>query len=124
PGTHASSLSLLAVLDTDDELIYIGGEPYDTLEKVIGTSADDIGSLREKGVHYRAIDLVDDTFDEEEIMDSISDRTKMIPIQRSRGYNMRKSLTIGEMESMVAKIKEKHPESIIFVDNSYGGYGQ
>jgi len=121
-GTHAISLSLLALLDTGDELIYISGEPYDTLEKVIGTSADDIGSLREKGVHYRAIDLVDDTFDEEEIMDSISDRTKMIAIQRSRGYSMRKSLTIGEIESMVAKIKERHPEIIIFVDNCYGEF--
>src|SRR5699024_4506327 len=121
-GTHAISLALLALLGTGDELIYISGEPYDTLEKVIGTRAEDIGSLMEKGVRYRAIDLVDDSFDEEEIMESISDRTKMIAIQRSRGYSMRKSLTIGEIETMIAKIKERYPEIIIFVDNCYGEF--
>ncbi|WP_156172367.1 methionine gamma-lyase family protein [Salinicoccus sediminis] len=121
-GTHAISLSLLALLETGDELIYISGEPYDTLEKVIGTTAADIGSLTEKGVRYRAIDLVDDSFDEEEIMESISARTKMIAIQRSRGYSMRKSLTIGEIEAMIAKIKERHPGIIIFVDNCYGEF--
>ena len=82
-GTHAISLVLLALLEAGDELIYISGEPYDTLAKVIGSSDRDIGSLREKGVHYRSIDLVDDQFDEAAIMAAITDRTKMIAIQRS-----------------------------------------
>ncbi|WP_411844122.1 aminotransferase class I/II-fold pyridoxal phosphate-dependent enzyme [Salinicoccus sp. HZC-1] len=121
-GTHAISLTLLALLEFDDELIYISGEPYDTLEKVIGTSEEDIGSLKEKGVHYKAIELVDNQFDEMAIMDGISEKTKIIAIQRSRGYSMRKSLTIDEMEAMIKKIKAAHPEIIIFIDNCYGEF--
>lgn len=121
-GTHAISLALLSLLERDDELIYISGEPYDTLEKVIGTNEKDIGSLKEKGVYYKAIALVDNRFDEERIMNAISRKTKMIAIQRSRGYSMRKSLTIGEIEEMTAKIKEKYPSVIVFVDNCYGEF--
>ncbi|AKG73827.1 Cystathionine beta-lyase family protein involved in aluminum resistance [Salinicoccus halodurans] len=121
-GTHAISLVLLSLLERGDELIYISGEPYDTLEKVIGTTEKDIGSLKEKGVHYKAIELVDDRFDEEAIMDSISGKTKMIAIQRSRGYSMRKSLTIDEIGEIIAKIREKHPGIIVFVDNCYGEF--
>ncbi|WP_271396426.1 aminotransferase class I/II-fold pyridoxal phosphate-dependent enzyme [Salinicoccus roseus] len=121
-GTHAISLVLLALLEAGDELIYISGEPYDTLAKVIGSSDKDIGSLREKGVHYRSIDLVDDRFDEAAVMESITDRTKMIAIQRSRGYSMRKSLTISEMEVMIQRIKAEYPDIIVFVDNCYGEF--
>ncbi|MCG1008769.1 methionine gamma-lyase family protein [Salinicoccus sp. ID82-1] len=121
-GTHAISLVLLALLEKGDELIYISGEPYDTLEKVIGNSPRDIGSLKEKGVGYKSIDLVDDQFDEPAIMAAITPQTKMIAIQRSRGYSMRKSLSIDEMETMIHKIKEKHPDIIIFVDNCYGEF--
>lgn len=121
-GTHAISLVLNSLLDKDDELIYISGEPYDTLEKVIGNSEDDIGSLKEKGVHYKVIDLIDDQFDVESILDTISHKTKMIAIQRSRGYSMRKSLTISEIEAVNRRIKEVYPEVIIFVDNCYGEF--
>ena len=121
-GTHAISLVLLSLLESGDELLYISGEPYDTLEKVIGTSHDDIGSLMEKGVEYRSVDLVDDHFDEEAIMAAINEKTKIVAIQRSRGYSMRKSLTIAEMEEMIQKIKKQHPEVIVFVDNCYGEF--
>ncbi|MFC3388775.1 aminotransferase class I/II-fold pyridoxal phosphate-dependent enzyme [Salinicoccus sesuvii] len=121
-GTHAISLVLLALLEKGDELIYISGAPYDTLDKVIGRSTDDIGSLTEKGVNYRVIDLVDDQFDVSQIMATITSNTKMIAIQRSRGYSMRKSLTIDEIQMMIEKIKAKHPDIIIFVDNCYGEF--
>ncbi len=121
-GTHAISLALLALLERDDELIYISGEPYDTLEKVIGNTEKDIGSLKEKGVHYKAIELIDDRFDEDAIMEGISEKTKMIAIQRSRGYSMRKSLAIDEMENMISKIKSIYPDIIVFVDNCYGEF--
>ncbi|MFC3419650.1 aminotransferase class I/II-fold pyridoxal phosphate-dependent enzyme [Salinicoccus hispanicus] len=121
-GTHAISLVLLALLEKDDELIYISGEPYDTLEKVIGNSARDIGSLTEKGVGYKSIDLVDDQFDEAAIMAAITPKTRMIAVQRSRGYSMRKSIGISEMEIMIQKIKAQHPDIIIFVDNCYGEF--
>lgn len=121
-GTHAISLVLLALLEKGDELIYISGAPYDTLEKVIGSSTEDIGSLTEKGVNYRSIDLVDDQFDKTKIMAAITPATRMIAIQRSRGYSMRKSLGINEMEAMIQKIKAEHPDIIIFVDNCYGEF--
>nr|WP_281167432.1 methionine gamma-lyase family protein [Salinicoccus albus] len=121
-GTHAISLVLMALLERDDELIYISGEPYDTLEKVIGNSEEDVGSLKEKGVGYEVVDLVDDKFDIEGILDKISHRTKIVAIQRSRGYSMRKSLTIDAMETVIETIKKRYPDTIIFVDNCYGEF--
>lgn len=121
-GTHAISLVLLSLLKKGDELLYITGEPYDTLEKVIGQSADDIGSLYEMGVKYHHVPLKNDQFDAEKIMNSITENTKMIAIQRSRGYSMRKSVTINQMETIIKTIKAEYPEIIIFVDNCYGEF--
>lgn len=121
-GTHAISLVLLSLLRKDDELLYITGTPYDTLEKVVGSSKDDIGSLHEEGVSYREVDLKDGTFDIEGIMEAINDRTKVIGIQRSRGYSLRRSTTIDEIETVCRSLKEKYPDLIIFVDNCYGEF--
>lgn len=121
-GTHAISLVLLSLLRKGDELLYITGTPYDTLEKVVGRSKDDIGSLHEEGVSYGEVDLKDGTFDIEGIMDAINDRTKVIGIQRSRGYSLRRSTSIDEIETVCRSIKEKHPDLIIFVDNCYGEF--
>src|SRR5699024_5147778 len=79
-GTHAISLALLSLLKSGDELLYITGQPYDTLEKVIGQSEDDIGSLKEMGVTFSTVDLKDDRFDEDSILKSITKDTKMIGI--------------------------------------------
>lgn len=121
-GTHAISLVLLGLLKPGDELLYITGEPYDTLEKVIGSSEDDIGSLYDAGVKFKAVPLADDQFDESEIFSQINGNTKMIAIQRSRGYSMRRSVTVEEIGDINAKIKEKHPDIITFVDNCYGEF--
>ncbi|HIW37575.1 MAG TPA: methionine gamma-lyase family protein [Candidatus Jeotgalicoccus stercoravium] len=123
-GTHAISLVLLSLLKSGDELLYITGQPYDTLEKVIGESEEDIGSLTEMGVTFSTVDLKDDQFDKTNILNAITDKTKMIGIQRSRGYSSRKSMTIAEIEAIIKTIKEKHPNIIIFVDNCYGEFAE
>lgn len=121
-GTHAISLVLLSLLNKGEELLYITGEPYDTLEKVIGSDENDIGSLYESGVIYNAVPLKNNDFDEERIMHSITNKTKMIAIQRSRGYSMRQSMSIAKIEKIIKKIKERYPNLIVFVDNCYGEF--
>ncbi len=121
-GTHAISLVLLTLLESGDELLYITGEPYDTLDKVIGESKSDFGTLAYNGVAMNTIDLQDDTFDKARILASIKENTKIIAIQRSRGYSIRKSVTIAEIRDVIADIREVHPDVIIFVDNCYGEF--
>lgn len=122
-GTHAISLSLLSLLERGDELLYITGWPYDTLEKVIGDSVEDVGSMKALGIDFNYVDLIDDkAFDIDAILNNIKDNTKVIGIQRSRGYSTRKSLTIEQIEAVIKTIKERHPDIIIFVDNCYGEF--
>ena len=123
-GTHAISLVLLSLLKHGDELVYITGQPYDTLEKVIGNTEEDIGSLREMGVTFNTVDLKDNQFDTEGIFNAINEKTKVIGIQRSRGYSSRKSMNIAEIENIIKTIKKKHPNIIIFVDNCYGEFAE
>lgn len=121
-GTHAISLSLLSLLNKGDELLYITGTPYDTLEKVIGNSVDDVGSMMESGIEFNTVDLKENTFDTEKILESIKPNTKIIGIQRSRGYSERKSVTISEIAAIIKEIKDKYKDIIIFVDNCYGEF--
>ncbi|CAD2076572.1 aminotransferase class I/II-fold pyridoxal phosphate-dependent enzyme [Phocicoccus pinnipedialis] len=121
-GTHAISLSLLSLLNRGEELLYITGTPYDTLEKVIGTNEDDVGSMMESGIEFNTVDLKNDTFDTKKILESIKPNTKIIGIQRSRGYSERKSVTISEISNIISEIKQRHKEIIIFVDNCYGEF--
>lgn len=122
-GTHAISLSLLSLLERGDELLYITGWPYDTLEKVIGDSEEDVGSMKALGIDFNYVDLIDDkAFDIDAILNNIKDNTKVIGIQRSRGYSTRKSLTIEQIEAVIKTIKERHPDIIVFVDNCYGEF--
>lgn len=121
-GTHAISLSLLSLLKEGDELLYITGTPYDTLEKVIGNSKDDVGSMMEAGIEFNTVDLKEDTFDTEKILSSIKANTKVIGIQRSRGYSERKSVSIREIGEVIEKIKTKYKDIVIFVDNCYGEF--
>ena len=105
-GTHAISLVLLSLLKRGDELLYITGQPYDTLEKVIGNTEEDIGSVREMGVTFNTVDLKNNQFDTEGIFNAINDKTKIIGIQRSRGYSSRKSMNVKEIEEIIKTIKE------------------
>ncbi|WP_414054883.1 aminotransferase class I/II-fold pyridoxal phosphate-dependent enzyme [Macrococcus equi] len=121
-GTHAITLALQANLMHGDELIYISGKPYDTLLEVIGVEGNGIGSLIEQGVKYQHIDLKDNQIDVESVLDVMSDQTKIIAIQRSKGYSSRPSLTIAQIETAINAIKQVYPEVIIFVDNCYGEF--
>ncbi len=121
-GTHAIALALFGNLLPGDELLSISGMPYDTLQTIIGKENNIEGSLRELNISHKFIDLIDDDFDEKRILENITDKTKMIAIQRSRGYSWRKSLSIAKMERIIKKIKEKNPKLIIFVDNCYGEF--
>lgn len=121
-GTHAISLSLKAILKPGDELIYISGTPYDTLKKVIGIESDEPGNLIENGILYSEVDLNDGQIDIERSIEVISEKTKIVAIQRSTGYSNRKAFTTEEIKDTIKKIKLAHPHIIIFVDNCYGEF--
>jgi cystathionine beta-lyase family protein involved in aluminum resistance len=122
-GTHTISAALFGVLRPGDELLYITGKPYDTLHKVIGEPNDGKGSLQDWGVHYAEIALSEDGLpDWQGIQSRITSRTKVIGIQRSRGYNWRASFSIAQIAEMVRFVKEINPDLIVFVDNCYGEF--
>src|SRR5699024_11101051 len=122
-GTHAISTALFGILRPGDELIYITGKPYDTLEQVIGLPNDQTGSLKDFNIDYNEVYLhADGTPDYKKIKEVISEKTKMIGIQRSKGYEDRPSFTIKEIEEMVSFIKNIDENLIIFVDNCYGEF--
>ena len=122
-GTHALSVTLGGLLKPGDVLLYVSGEPYDTLRSVIGTAGESRNSLIKYGVKYEEIDLIGNDFD----IDTIKERlkkgyVKMAAIQRSRGYAQRKSLTIEKIERAISAIKEVSPDTIVMVDNCYGEF--
>ena len=122
-GTHALAVTLGALLKYGDTLLYVSGEPYDTLRSVIGTSGESRNSLIKCGVKYEMIDLVNDDFDLPKIEERLkAGFVKVVAIQRSRGYSKRKSLTIDKIEKAVKLIKSLSPETIIMVDNCYGEF--
>ncbi|WP_443842678.1 methionine gamma-lyase family protein, partial [Faecalibacillus intestinalis] len=120
-GTNALYLTLSALLKHGDTMISISGEPYDSLQEMIGISGDSNQSLKAYGVNYEQIDLIDNEFDEESIVERLQQKNvKLVEIQRSRGYSQRLSLTIAKIESIIHKIREVNQEVIIMVDNCYG----
>ena len=122
-GTHALSVTLGGLLKPGDVLLYVSGEPYDTLRSVIGTAGESRNSLIKYGVKYEEIDLGGDDFDIDAIKERLSKGyVKMAAIQRSRGYAQRKSLTIDKIERAIRAIKEISPETIVMVDNCYGEF--
>lgn len=122
-GTHAISTALFGVLRPGDELMYITGKPYDTLEEVIGKRGNTPGSLREYDITYQEIDLKDDgAVDFSKIAQAMNPKTKVIGIQRSKGYDHRPSFTVAEIKEMVHFVKEINQNVIIFVDNCYGEF--
>ncbi len=121
-GTHALALALASNLRPGDELLSVSGKPYDTLEEVIGIRPS-VGSLKEFGVTYSQVDLLPDgSFDKEGIKKAINSKTKLIAIQRSKGYLPRRTLSPYEIGDVIKFIKEINPELIVMVDNCYGEF--
>ena len=121
-GTHALALALGANLLPGDELLSPVGAPYDTLEEVIGIRPS-IGSLREYGVSYSQVDLLPDgTFDYEGIRRAINEKTKLITIQRSKGYATRPSFSVKQIGELIAFCKQCKPDVLCMVDNCYGEF--
>ena len=122
-GTQALALTLSALLRYGDTMISLSGEPYDTLQTVIGITGNSRSSLKECGVKYEQIELIDNDFDVERIKERLSKNdVKLVEIQRSRGYSTRKSLTIAKIEKAIKAIREVNKEVIIMVDNCYGEF--
>ena len=121
-GTHALALALMSNLRPGDELLSPVGKPYDTLEEVIGIRPS-VGSLAEYGITYRQVDLLNDRdFDYEGIRNAISEKTKLVTIQRSKGYQTRPSFSVRQIGELIAFIKSVKPDVICMVDNCYGEF--
>ncbi len=121
-GTHALALALMSNLRPGDELLSPVGKPYDTLEEVIGIRPSR-GSLAEYGITYKQVDLLEgDCFDYEGIKSAINERTKLVTIQRSKGYQTRKSFAVSEIAELISFIKSVKPEVLVMVDDCYGEF--
>ena len=121
-GTHALAIALSANLLPGDELLSPAGKPYDTLEEVIGIRKSPC-SLGEYGVTYRQVDLLPDgSFDYENIKKAIHEKTKVVTIQRSKGYQMRPTFSVKRIGELIAFVKELKPDVICMVDNCYGEF--
>ena len=121
-GTHALAVALSSQLRPGDELLSPVGKPYDTLEEVIGIR-ESVGSLAEYGVVYRQVDLLEDgSFDWENIRKAIKKITKMVTIQRSKGYQTRPTLSVARIGELIKFVKEIKPDVICMVDNCYGEF--
>lgn len=121
-GTHALAIALSANLLPGDELLSPVGRPYDTLEEVIGIRESQC-SLKEYGVSYRQVDLLPDgSFDYENIAKAINEKTKLVTIQRSKGYQMRPSFSVEQIGELIAFVKKVKPGLTVMVDNCYGEF--
>ncbi len=122
-GTHALAITLLGILRPGDELIYCTGGPYDTLEEVIGIRGDGNGSLKDYGVTYKQVELLPDgSIDLEGIRKAISEKTKMVTVQRATGYGWRKAITIDQIEEWAKFVTKLNPDIVKMVDNCYGEF--
>lgn len=121
-GTHALALALMSNLRPGDELLSPVGKPYDTLEEVIGIR-ESRGSLKEYGISYRQVDLLPDgSFDYDAIRAAVSDKTRMVTIQRSKGYQTRPTLSVTQIGELIRFVKGIRPDIICMVDNCYGEF--
>jgi cystathionine beta-lyase family protein involved in aluminum resistance len=122
-GTHAIACALYGVLRPGDEMVAVAGAPYDTLEEVIGLRGSGQGSLRDFGIHYRQLELIETgSIDWQGLATGISDCTRLVLIQRSCGYSWRQSLSIDEIAKIIALVKKQNPNTVCFVDNCYGEF--
>ncbi len=120
-GTNALYLTFSALLKHGDTMISLSGKPYDSLQEMVGIIGESSQSLKAHGVKYEQIDLIDNKFDIEKIVERLSKKNvKLVEIQRSRGYSSRKSLTIAQIEEVIKAIRSVNTEVIIMVDNCYG----
>ena len=118
-GTHALTVSLFGLLRPNDTMLSISGTPYDTLHEVIGIK-ENASSLKSFGIKYEEIDLVNNDFDYEKIINRVSKNdVKMVYIQRSKGYSTRKSISIDKLEKIIKEIRKTNKKLIIMVDNCY-----
>ena len=121
-GTHALNVAISSNLRPGDELLAPAGKPYDTLEEVIGIRPSK-GSLAEYGVKYRQVNLLEDgTFDYENIRKAVNEKTKLVTIQRSKGYQTRPSFSVKQIGELIAFVKKIKPDVICMVDNCYGEF--
>lgn len=122
-GTHAIASCLYGVLRPGDEFIYLTGKPYDTLHPIIGEKQDGSGSLRDLNIHYKEIPLTaGNEIDWNGFLRVLSPQTKMVCIQRSRGYSNRPSFSVSHIKQMIQQVKEIRADLVIFVDNCYGEF--
>ena len=122
-GTHAITLSLFGVLRPGDEFVYITGKPYDTLQSIVDGGDKDTGSLKDFNIKYSHVDLIDNKeIDWAGVEAAINENTKMIAIQRSKGYATRPSFTIAQIEEMITRVRKIKQDVIVFVDNCYGEF--
>lgn len=120
-GTNALWLTFSALLKHGDTMISLTGKPYDSLQEMIGLCGDSSQSLKKAGVLYEQIDLIDNEFDEDAIVERLkTDNVRLVEIQRSRGYSSRKSLTLDKIEHVIQAIRSVNKNVIIMVDNCYG----
>ena len=124
-GTHALTVALFGVLRPGDTMLSVTGLPYDTLRSVIGLTGNGIGSLKEFGIRYEQVDLTQEGKpDYEEIARRVHPGVRMVYLQRSRGYSLRPSLFVEEIEKIARIAKEMVPDCIVMVDNCYGEFVQ
>lgn len=123
-GTHAISACLFGILRPGDELAAVTGSPYDTLGNVIGKGSSPVkGTLMERGVIYKEIPLnANGKPDLDGILTGISSKTKMVLIQRSRGYSLRPALRVDQIQEIIATVRKVNPQAIIMIDNCYGEF--
>lgn len=127
-GTHALTLCLQGVLRPGDTMLSVSGKPYDTLENVIGLAegSEGMGTLKEYGIHYEGIDLLENgLIDEEAVASRLANSeqpVKMVYVQRSGGYSWRKAITLAELEKLCQLVKGLSPNTMIMVDNCYGEF--
>ncbi len=121
-GTHALATALFGVLRPGDELLSLTGAPYDTMQTVIGYKQHVPGSLAEFGIKYSELAMTADGVDIKNIENQLKPNTKLVLIQRSRGYSLRKPLTIAQIQEICSIVKQHKPDCICFVDNCYGEF--
>ncbi|MCC2865280.1 methionine gamma-lyase family protein [Ihubacter massiliensis] len=122
-GTHALTLTLTGILRPGDELIYCTGAPYDTLEEVIGIRGEGKGSLREFGVSYKQVELTPEgNIDLTALKNAITEKTRMVTVQRATGYGWRKAITIPQIREWADFVHQINPNIVCMVDNCYGEF--
>lgn len=122
-GTHAISLVLFSLLNYGDKILSINGDPYDTLQQVIGIEGNKKGNLISKGIKYDKIELKNEQeFQYDKIKKILTDDIKLVMLQRSTGYTNRRAFSIEEIERAIKTIREVNEDVIIFVDNCYGEF--